>query len=60
MLVVTPNLCFDRTLRVGVSARPFASWSGFSRRISWAFGTLALNDRERRLLDRRRERLRQR
>jgi len=49
---------FDRTLRVGVSARPFASWSGFSRRINWAFGTLALNDRERRLLDRRRERLR--
>lgn len=51
---------FDRTLRVGVSARPFASWNGFARRIRWAFGTLALNNRERGLLDRRRERIRQR
>ena len=49
---------FDRTLRVGVSARPFASFSGFARRIDWAFGTLRLNWRERSLLDRRRERLR--
>jgi glycosyltransferase involved in cell wall biosynthesis len=49
---------FDRTLRVGVSARPFASVAGFSRRIDWAFGTLRLNWRERSLLDRRRERLR--
>jgi cellulose synthase/poly-beta-1,6-N-acetylglucosamine synthase-like glycosyltransferase len=34
---------WDDTLRVGVSARPFASASGFWRRIRWAFGTLALN-----------------
>ncbi|MBX3098036.1 MAG: glycosyltransferase family 2 protein [Salinibacterium sp.] len=47
---------FDLTLRVGVSARPFATWSGFARRIDWAFGTLRLNNRERPLLDRRRER----
>jgi len=47
---------FDKTLRVAVSARPFVSLSGFARRIDWAFGTLRLNDRERRLLDRRRER----
>lgn len=49
---------FDKTLRVGVSARPFASFAGFRRRIDWAFGTLGLNWRERSLLDRRRERLR--
>ena len=47
---------FDRDLRVGVSARPFATFDGFSRRIGWAFGTLALNWRERSLLDRRAER----
>ncbi|CAN5186768.1 C50 carotenoid glucosyltransferase CrtX [soil metagenome] len=51
---------FDKSLRVGVSARPFASFSGFKRRIAWAFGTLGLNWRERSLLDRRRERLRRR
>ena len=47
---------FDKSLRVGVSARPFASFAGFKRRIDWAFGTLGLNWRERSLLDRRRER----
>jgi hypothetical protein len=49
---------FDKTLRVGVSARPFTTWAGFARRIDWAFGTLGLNWRERSLLDRRRERRR--
>jgi glycosyltransferase involved in cell wall biosynthesis len=49
---------FDPTLRVGVSARPFASFAGFQRRIEWAFGTLGLNWRERSLLDRRAERRR--
>lgn len=34
---------WDPTLTVGVSARPFASASGFWRRIRWAFGTLALD-----------------
>jgi glycosyltransferase involved in cell wall biosynthesis len=51
---------FDRSLRVGVSARPFATFAGFRRRIDWAFGTLGLNGRERPLLDRRRERRRYR
>ncbi len=37
---------FDRHLRVGVSARPFASLSGLGRRLSWAFRTIALNSRE--------------
>ena len=49
---------FDKTLRVGVSARPFASFAGFKRRIDWAFGTLGLNWRERSLLDRRRDQVR--
>ena len=44
---------FDPTLRVGVSARPFATFQGFARRIRWAFSTLDLNWRERSLLDRR-------
>ena len=34
---------WDDDLRVGVSARPFASAAGFWRRIHWAFATLALN-----------------
>ncbi|MFT4123104.1 MAG: glycosyltransferase family A protein [Microbacteriaceae bacterium] len=33
---------YDRTLVVGVSARPFASWAGFWRRIRMAFHTLRL------------------
>ena len=37
------DVVWDDTLRVGVSARPFASAKGFWRRIRWAFGTLALN-----------------
>jgi len=37
------DVLWDDTLRVGVSARPFASAKGFWRRIRWAFGTLALN-----------------
>lgn len=47
---------FDRSLRVGVSARPFESLPGLWRRISWAFTTLWLNQKERSLLDRRAER----
>jgi glycosyltransferase involved in cell wall biosynthesis len=34
---------WDDSLRVGVSARPFATASGFWRRISWAFRTMSLN-----------------
>ncbi len=34
---------WDPNLKVGVSARPFATASGFWRRIRWAFGTLALD-----------------
>ena len=46
---------FDRTLRVGVSARPFSSLSGLGRRVHWAFVTFRINSRERSLLARRRE-----
>lgn len=44
---------FDRTLRVGVSARPFASWRGLGRRLAWAYTTIALNSRERPFRERR-------
>jgi glycosyltransferase involved in cell wall biosynthesis len=33
----------DETLRVGISARPFATWRGFGRRLNWAFLTLRLH-----------------
>jgi len=31
---------YDRDLVVGISARPFATWSGFTRRLSWIVPTL--------------------
>ena len=31
---------YDRELTVGISARPFATWSGFARRLSWIVPTL--------------------
>lgn len=31
---------YDRDLLVGISARPFASWTGFTRRLSWIVPTL--------------------
>lgn len=34
---------YDHTLRVGVSARPFDSWSGIGRRIVWAFITFKMH-----------------
>ena len=36
---------YDPTLRVGISARPFSSWAGFGRRLSWAYKTIRLNTR---------------
>ena len=34
---------YDPTLRVGISARPFSSWAGLGRRLSWAYKTIRLN-----------------
>jgi glycosyltransferase involved in cell wall biosynthesis len=31
---------YDRDLVVGISARPFATWAGFTRRLSWIIPTL--------------------
>lgn len=45
---------FDRTLVVGVSARPFSSPGSLLRRLDWAFGTMAINHREQSLFARRR------
>ena len=47
---------FDRSLHVGVSARPFSSFSGLRRRVVWAFTTLELNRREQSYRERRRAR----
>lgn len=44
---------FDRSLRVGVSSRPFTSISGLGRRLSWAYTTIALNAREKPFRERR-------
>lgn len=37
------NVVYEPSLRVGISARPFSTWNGFSRRIRWAFRTLAMH-----------------
>ena len=37
------TVAYDRTLSVGISARPFDSWSGLLRRLSWAVRTLRLH-----------------
>lgn len=34
---------YDERLTVGISSRPFSTWRGFGRRLSWAFGTLRLH-----------------
>lgn len=34
---------YDERLTVGISARPFSTWPGFTRRIRWAFRTLRLH-----------------
>lgn len=47
---------YDPTLRVGISARPFSSWGGLGRRLSWAYKTIRLNTREQSLAKRRAER----
>jgi glycosyltransferase involved in cell wall biosynthesis len=42
---LTPDVVvrLDETLRVGISARPFATWRGFGRRLSWAYLTLRMH-----------------
>ncbi len=37
------TVAYDRTVRVGISARPFDSWSGLKRRLTWAIRTLRLH-----------------
>ena len=47
-LVLPPEagIEFDPDLDVAVSARPFDSWNGFTRRAGWAFHNVAVNLRE--------------
>ncbi|BDV31229.1 glycosyltransferase family 2 protein [Microbacterium terricola] len=47
------NIRFDMDLVVGVSARPFATFAGFGRRVRVGLSTLALNAREESLISRR-------
>jgi glycosyltransferase involved in cell wall biosynthesis len=37
------RVAYQRTLRVGISARPFQSWAGLMRRLDWAVRTLSLH-----------------
>lgn len=53
-LVPGMGVRYDRTLRVGVSARPFDSLSGLGRRVAWAYTTARINHREESLFARRR------
>jgi glycosyltransferase involved in cell wall biosynthesis len=54
-LVPGTKVRYDRTLKVGVSARPFTAWSRYSKGFWMAMGTFAVNHRERSLLTRRRQ-----
>lgn len=54
-LVPGMGVRFDPDLIVGVSARPFDTWSGLGRRVRMAFVTLTLNGSEQNYLSRRRE-----
>ncbi|HWL01012.1 MAG TPA: glycosyltransferase family A protein [Microbacteriaceae bacterium] len=54
-LVPGTKVRFDRTLVVGVSARPYQDWGRYSKGFAMAMGTFALNHREQSLLERRRQ-----
>ena len=54
-LVPGTRVRFDRSLVVGVSARPYQDWGRYSKGFRIAMGTFALNHRERSLLERRRQ-----
>lgn len=45
-LTADMRVVYDPTLRVGVSARPFASAAAIGRRLHWAYVTIALNERQ--------------
>lgn len=52
------TVIYDKTLRVGISARPFDSWRGLGRRIGWTYTTLQFDFRQERPFRRLRERRR--
>lgn len=52
------TVIYDPTLRVGVSARPFTSWSAFRRRLAMSVETFRVEFRHEPPLRRRRERMR--
>jgi glycosyltransferase involved in cell wall biosynthesis len=52
------TVVYDPTLRVGISARPFDSWSGIGRRLAWTWTTFSLEFRDEPPLRRLRQRKR--
>lgn len=52
------TVIYDRTLRVGISARPFDSWKTLGRRLGWAYTTFRLDFAQEPPLRRRRQRRR--
>ena len=54
-LVPGTKVRFDRTLVVGVSARPYQDWGRYAKGFGMAMGTFALNHRESSLIERRRQ-----
>jgi len=54
-LVPGTKVRFDRSLIVGVSARPYQDWARYSKGFRVAMSTFALNHREESLLERRRQ-----
>jgi len=53
-LPVGTGVRYDRSLVVGVSARPFDSFAAIGQRLAWALHTMAVNQRETSLIARRR------
>lgn len=49
------DVVYDPTLKVGVSARPFASWSAFRRRLEMSLVTFRVEFKDQPPLRRRRE-----
>lgn len=50
------TVIYDSRLRVAISARPFDSWAGLSRRLMWAWSTVHMNRELLSLRERRSER----
>ncbi len=50
------TVLYDKTLKVGVSARPFDTWRSLGRRLTWSYTTFDVNFREQSPIARRKAR----